>query len=144
MSEPAPHTRDTLGTIRRNAGKMPAAQLAAELGWSLSRLERVARAYGYDLQCPAADPSPSWLAAVSRGQTLDPDTRCVAVNVLLYPADAAALDFVAREHGIKRSRVVSRLVENARAHGVLADLSRRPAPRPRGEAQPQQTEATKP
>lgn len=143
MTNPVPHTRDTLGTIRRNAGKLPAAQLAEELGWSLSRLERVARDNGYDLKCrPQDEPSPTWLTVVSRSQTLNPNTRCVSVNVLLYPADVAALDIVARDNGIRRSRVISRLVENARAHGVLPDLARRPAPRAKADAEHRQSEVT--
>lgn len=143
MTAPAPHTRDTIGTIRRNAGKIPAARLAEELGWSIGRLERVARAHGYDLKCLTPDdPPPTWLATVSRGEVIDPSTRCIHVNVLLFPADVAALDIVARDNGVRRARVISRMVENARAQGLLEGLACRPAPRPRVEAEPKQTEPT--
>lgn len=131
MTEPAAQTPDTIGTIRRNAGKMPAAQIAHHLGWSMGRLERTARAHGYDLKCRDQDePSPSWLAVVSRRHSLDPNTRCVSMTIMLSPADAAALDALAHECGTKRSRLVSNVIENARAHGVLPDLARRPLPRP--------------
>lgn len=123
-TQPAPYTRDTLGTIRRNAGRMPAAQLADELGWTLHRLERVARDNAYDLKYAPdpfeAPPDPPKRAASGRN---------TQVTVLLYPADVDALDMVGRAFGIKRSRVVSRLIENAIARGILANLAHMPAPR---------------
>ncbi len=130
MNDPAPHNPSTLGTIRRNAGRMPAAQLARELGWSLTRLERVARENGYDLRQDDDPPALSVAEPPGHGRNYNPRTRCVSVNVLLYPADAAALDILARDNGIRRSRVVSRMVENARRDGVLPDLARRPSPPP--------------
>ena len=42
---------------------------------------------------------------------------------------SAALDVVARTFGIKRSRVITRMIENALARGILANLAHMPAPR---------------
>lgn len=126
MTEPAPHTRDTLGTIRLNAGRMPAAQIAEQLGWTLTRLQRVARHNGYDLKyTEEADAEPIVPPPAPRT-----NCRNVPVTVMLYPADVAALDVVARSFGIKRSRVLIRVVENALARGILANLAHMPAPRP--------------
>lgn len=124
MSEPAPHTRDTLGTIRRNAGKMPPERLAEELGWTLSRLEGVARHNGYDLKYTER---PAEVVAPPIAPR--PICRSESVTIMLYAADVAALDVVARSFSIKRSRVIIRLVENALARGILANLAHMPAPR---------------
>jgi hypothetical protein len=45
-------TRATKGVIRKNAGKMPAVDIADAMGWTLRRLQRVARADGIDLRYP--------------------------------------------------------------------------------------------
>lgn len=49
---PAPHDRSTIRTIRLNAGKMPAQEIADALGWTLHRLETCASANRIDLTCP--------------------------------------------------------------------------------------------
>lgn len=131
MTDAVPFTPATLGTIRRNAGRMPPAQLAAELGWSLGRLERVARENGYSLKCREPE-APALHIARPEGvarRHVDPDKRSVQVSTWVYPADRAALDAVAGALGITRSRVLTRLVEAARARHLLADLTRLPAPR---------------
>jgi len=53
-TSPADFTRATINVIKKNAGKMPAIDLADAMGWRLSRLARVAKAESIDLRYPPA------------------------------------------------------------------------------------------
>ena len=51
--EPVPYTRDTLRVIRRNAPNIPRDKLAEAMGWTLTRLERVAKEQNIELKPPS-------------------------------------------------------------------------------------------
>ncbi len=55
-ASPADFTRATINVIKKNAGKMPAIDLADAMGWRLKRLARVAKAERIDLRYPPAPP----------------------------------------------------------------------------------------
>lgn len=130
---PAPYTRDALGTIRLNAGRMPPERLAEELGWTLGRLERVARHNGYSLKCQDEHPH---VRPPSPNKLRNPQARCVQVSALLYLHDIATLDAIAARLNIKRARVLVRVIENARARGLLFDLARVRSGRPEPASEP--------
>lgn len=128
-----PYDQDALAAIRRNAGRMPAMEIANSLGWPLSRLQRIARDHGFDLKVPEArveDPA-SVESRPSNRPHKDPEhLRSVTVSAALMPSDAQLIETIAAETGLRRGRVISRVIENARARDMLLELAKLPAPMP--------------
>ena len=59
-AHPADYTRATINVIKKNAGKMPAIDIADAMGWRLKRLVRVAQQERIDLRYPPAkEPEPA-------------------------------------------------------------------------------------
>lgn len=46
------------------------------------------------------------------------------------PSDAQLIETIAAETGLRRGRVISRVIENARARDMLLELAKLPAPMP--------------
>jgi hypothetical protein len=132
-----PFTRETLGTIRKNAGKMPKDELARSVGVTVSFLERVAREQNIDLS-PVVEHvpdqrEPSGTKIEPRPSRRQPQPRnhhTEYVSAAFRASDVDLMDRLASEHRIRRSRVITRVFENARARGLLADLASVPAPLP--------------
>ncbi len=122
----APLTPDTLKVIRRNAGRVLPHEIARSLGWTTSQLERVCRDRMIDLAvAPVAPTAPAYFPRADRR-----DVRSEQVTIALLPCDIEAIEAIGRDIGQRRARVISRIIENARARGLLADLAKLPAPLP--------------
>ncbi len=137
-----PFNRDALNTIRRNAGRVPPTQMAAALGWPLSQLERVARDHGLDIVIRPA-PSEPYRAPLSAAQVESAAgprvrgiARSISASTTLFVSDSELIDTIGRRHGLTRSRVLSRIIENARARGILSELAHLPAPLPDAASEP--------
>lgn len=138
----APLTHDTLGVIRRNAGRVPKAEIAKSLGWNESYLERVARDHGYDLRMVVDRPAGEQPHPITRSRAVrEPLRRGPArrhpahlrseqVSFAMMPSDLALIEATANAFGLKRAAVLGRIIENARARGLIEDLARLPAPMP--------------
>jgi hypothetical protein len=121
MTLAAPLTPATLRTIRCNAGRMPAAEIAAALGWSLPELERRARDRGIDLRIPPPrdDPPIEQTSAAGHPTNANHPARCHNVSINLRPADYDALVAKAKEHNLKRATLLAALLVGALKAGMF-------------------------
>jgi hypothetical protein len=137
----ADYTIDAVRTIRRNAGTVTPARLAASLGWTEGRLARVAAQHHVDLRMlverVAEDAS-----AARRGRpryVAPSEKRSERFAVLLCPAAAEILRAKAAAHFLMPARMLAKVFEGALARGKIEDLASAAAtwrPEPNGKAEP--------
>jgi hypothetical protein len=118
----APLTRDTINTIKKNAGRVPATQIAASLGWPLDRVERVAREQGYDLRVDAPQPTPIEQLTAAGNPFRKAESRYGNITVNLSNADYETMVAKAKEHKLRRATLFAALVKGALASGTLDAL----------------------
>lgn len=115
----APLTRETLANIRKNAGRVPPIRIAESLGWTLPQLERVAHQRQIDLKLEPVHPDD----APEPPRQYD---RRIAFS--LGGRDLGRIEELAARYYLPRAGIVRRVIENARARGLLDELARLPAP----------------
>jgi hypothetical protein len=98
---------------------MPAAEIAAALGWSLPELERRARDRGIDLRMPPPRDDPPIEQTSAAGHPTSATTRGHNVSINLRPADYAALVAKAKEHNLKRATLLAALLVGALKAGMF-------------------------
>lgn len=124
------YTRDAIQTIKKNAGRVPPAEIAATLGWTVPQLERIAakheiplRLFIRDAATPESDPRRPNPHYSHKHTRVAPDKlRSIQVTCNLRKANVSTIDQVAAERFLKRSRVAMYIIEGALARGIVDDL----------------------
>ena len=121
----APLTPATLNLIRRNAGRVPSCEIASALGWTLDKLERVAREQRLSLRIdpPPPNPLPDPLSAAGNLSRNAAIRRNETFTVRLRPADAQILRDKAKARMTNPSHLLAEIFEGALARGKIDEMA---------------------
>lgn len=112
-----PYTPDAVKTIRRNAGLVPPAEIAAALDWPLAQLERIAARHFISLDMIAmpviSDEKPQ------RPRRPRSECRTETIRVHLRFGDAEILRAKAAARFVKPARLLAAVFEGAISHGKI-------------------------
>ncbi len=123
MTAAAPYTPSVVNTIRRNAGVVPPQKIAADLGWSGTRLKRTAEKHGIDLhaQIVRRDDGALVLATLKRASL--GERRSEHFGVRLRPAAAKIILEKAAARYVDPCVFLAEIIEGATALGKIDDMA---------------------
>lgn len=119
----AAYTIDVVRTIRKNAGRVPAREIAAALGWTPDQLDNVAAKHQIDLRLYAMRASDSAPRATFSTRVPLPERRSEHFGVRLRVADAAILREKAATLYVAPGQLLAQVFEGALARGKIEQFA---------------------
>ena len=116
------YTPDAIRTIIRNAGRVPPERIAADLGWPLARVERIAREQNLDMRVAPPSPPPTATAIAEDLAFRRKEGRYGNITVNLSHTDHQTMLAKAKDANLRRATLLAALIKGALATGVFDSL----------------------